>query len=70
MRRRWLASWTLWPQALLLLAFFLVPVFFIAYASVHDKAGDVTAANYLAFAVDPYDRTVLLRTLLVGFATT
>ncbi len=69
-RHRWLLTWTLWPQALLLVAFFVVPVFFIAHASLHDKSGALTAANYAAFVLDPYDRAVVLRTLAIGFATT
>src|SRR5665213_2916534 len=69
-RGRWLLTWPLWPQALLLLAFFVVPVLFIAHASLHDKTGAVTGMNYFAFFVDAYDRAVILRTLLIGVATT
>ncbi len=69
-RRRWLQAWALWPQALLLVAFFVIPAGFIANASLHDKAGAWTLANYLAFAVDPYNRGVILRTLGIGIATT
>jgi putative spermidine/putrescine transport system permease protein len=53
-----------------LLAFFVVPVAFIAYASLHGKSGQLTATNYSAFVLDPYNRSVILRTLLIGVATT
>ena len=69
-RRAWLNTWTLWPQALLLLAFFVVPVIVIAVASVHDRAGAFTLSYYAGFVTDPYDRTVILRTLVDGIATT
>lgn len=58
------------PQVLLLLAFFVVPVLFIAQASVHDKAGAFTLANYSAFLFDSFDRAVVLRTLGVALGTT
>jgi putative spermidine/putrescine transport system permease protein len=65
-----LQTWPLWPQALVLLAFFIVPVAFIAHASLHGKTGAFTFANYTSFLADPFNRTVVLRTLLVGIATT
>lgn len=58
------------PQALLLIAFFVVPVIFIAEGSVHDKSGAMTAAHYSAFIFDSYDRAVVGRTLAVAFGTT
>ena len=69
-RSRLILTWPLWPQALVLLAFFVIPVAFIAYASLHSKSGALTAANYAAFLLDSYNRTVVLRTLLIGLATT
>jgi putative spermidine/putrescine transport system permease protein len=69
-RARWLLAWPLWPQALLLVAFFVIPAVFIANASLHDKAGARTLGNYLAFAVDPYNRAIVLRTLGIGVSTT
>lgn len=67
---RWLLAWPLWPQALLIVVFFVVPAVFIANASLHDKRGAWSLANYLAFALDPYNREVVERTLGIGFATT
>ncbi|MHB8496120.1 MAG: ABC transporter permease [Casimicrobiaceae bacterium] len=69
-RPRWLLAWPLWPQALLLVAFFVIPAVFIADASLHDKAGAWTIDNYLAFAVDPYNRAIVLRTVGIGVSTT
>jgi len=68
--RRLLLMWPLWPQALLLFAFFVVPVLFIGFASLHDKTGVLTARNYLSFVMDPYNRAVIARTLLIGISTT
>ncbi|HEX6632865.1 MAG TPA: ABC transporter permease [Usitatibacter sp.] len=68
--RALLAAWPLWPQALVLVAFFVIPAGFIANASLHDKAGGWTFAHYLAFAVDPYNRGVVLRTIGIGVSTT
>jgi putative spermidine/putrescine transport system permease protein len=68
--RRWMLAWPLWPQGLLFAAFFVAPVAVIALASLHSSSGAWTAANYTAFALDPYNRTVILRTLLIGIATT
>jgi putative spermidine/putrescine transport system permease protein len=53
-----------------LVAFFVIPAVFIANASLHDKAGGWTLANYLVFVVDPYNRGVVLRTIGVGVSTT
>jgi len=58
------------PQVLLLVAFFVVPVLFIAEASVRSKTGGLTAANYAAFLFDSYDRAVVARTLGVALGTT
>jgi putative spermidine/putrescine transport system permease protein len=58
------------PQVLVLLAFFVVPVLFIAEQSVHDKAGALTTANYAAFLFDSYDRAVVGRTLGIALGTT
>jgi len=58
------------PQVLLLVAFFVVPVVFIVQASLHDKTGALTAANYAAFLFDSYDRAVVGRTLGVALGTT
>lgn len=58
------------PQVLLLVAFFVVPVLFIAETSLRDKAGALTTANYAAFLFDSYDRAVVGRTLGIGVGTT
>lgn len=69
-RRRFVQTWALWPQALILIAFFVVPVMFIARASLQDRTGALTFVNYTSFLTDPFNRTVVVRTLLVGIATT
>ena len=67
---RWILTWPLWPQALLFVAFFIAPVAMMALASLHANSGAWTASNYTAFALDPYNRAVILRTLAIGVATT
>src|SRR4051812_9793360 len=58
------------PQVLVLIGFFVIPVIFIAEASLRNKAGTLTGANYAAFLFDSYDRAVVGRTLGVAFGTT
>ena len=67
---RWILTWPLWPQALLFVAFLIAPVAMMALASLHANSGAWTASNYTAFALDPYNRAVILRTLAIGVATT
>lgn len=66
----WVRAWPIYPLLLLVLAFFLYPVLQILWLSVLDRAGELSAENYVRAATTPvYIRTLGI-TLQISFWTT
>ena len=55
----WVRAWPLYPLLLLIVAFFLYPVLQILWLSLINRAGELSAENYLRATTTP----VYLRTL-------
>lgn len=66
----WVRAWPLYPVLLLLLAFFLYPVLQILWLSVLDRAGTLSAENYVRAATTPVYLNTLIITLQISFWTT
>jgi putative spermidine/putrescine transport system permease protein len=67
---RWIRAWPIYPLLLLIAAFFLYPVMQILWLSLLDRAGGLSAENYVRALTTPvYIRTLGI-TLQISFWTT
>lgn len=66
----WVRAWPLYPLLLVVLAFFLYPVLQILWLSLIDKAGNLSAENYVRAATTPVYLRTLGITLQISFWTT
>jgi putative spermidine/putrescine transport system permease protein len=66
----WVRAWPLYPLLLLVAAFFLYPVLQILVLSLLDRAGDLSAENYVRAATTPVYLRTLGITLEISFWTT
>jgi putative spermidine/putrescine transport system permease protein len=58
-RAAWVRAWPIYPLLLLIVAFFLYPVLQILWLSVLDRAGELSAENYVRATTTPvYARTL------------
>ncbi|MCC7280780.1 MAG: ABC transporter permease subunit [Acetobacteraceae bacterium] len=69
-RRGWVRAWPLYPLLLVVLAFFVYPVAQILWLSVLDRAGSLSAENYLRVVNTPVYWRTLGITLQISLWTT